>query len=108
VIDISIFLDPVKIINTLNIKGHSGFREKEKDIVCAGVSALVNSFDLSLKNLNKIKYNIEDGDDYILNLYNYPENLTGELKGLSMFLIVGLKAISKEYSDNVKFNLKRS
>ena len=54
-------------INSLKISGHSNYDEKGKDIVCAGVSAVVVGGLNCLLNENKtaIEYECKEGYSYI-------------------------------------------
>ena len=104
-IDIGLLIDPDKIIKSLLINGHSGFKEKGNDVVCSGVSTLVKTFELSLVN-KKVNCKIIDDNYYELNIIDYNEEVKSELKGLCLFLTLGLKAISKKYTDNIKLRIK--
>ena len=55
------------IINSLEVSGHSNYDEKGKDIVCAGVSAIVVGGLNALLNENKnaIDYKCKDGYAYV-------------------------------------------
>jgi uncharacterized protein len=105
VVDIILEIDFDKIIRRCDIKGHSGFDKKGKDIVCAGISILAETFVLALNSLNEVKYRLYDEKDYMICIDDYKKDIKDELKGLSLFLIIGLKAISKEYTDNVKLKM---
>ena len=54
--------------NSLTIDGHAGYAEFGKDIVCAAVSALTQSFIKSVETLttDKLKYKISSGNTVIL------------------------------------------
>jgi uncharacterized protein YsxB (DUF464 family) len=105
VIDIILEIDSDKIIRKCVIKGHSGFSKKGKDIVCAGISILANTFVLSLNGIKEVKYKLYDDNDYMVCIEEYKDDIKSILKGLSLFLIIGLKAISKEYTNNVKLKM---
>ena len=49
--------------NSLTIDGHAGYAEKGKDIVCAGVTSLVQTLVESIEDLtkDKIEYDISLG-----------------------------------------------
>jgi uncharacterized protein YsxB (DUF464 family) len=102
---IELDVDSNKIIKSLVIKGHGGFGKKGKDVVCAGISTLVTAFNLSLINLKNVEFKIVDEKDYLLTINGYNDRDRGELKGLSLFLTVGLKAISKEYKNYLKLKV---
>ena len=54
-------------INSLKVSGHSNYDEKGKDIVCAGVSAVIVGGINCLLNENKtvIEYECKEGYSYI-------------------------------------------
>ena len=62
-----------KIVNELLVEGHSNYANKGKDIVCAGVSAIIvggiNAI-TSLVNDHKINYEVKDGFAKLNNLNN--------------------------------------
>ena len=66
-IKVSIEKNNAKIVS-LEVSGHSNYDEKGKDIVCAGVSAIVVGGINSLLNENKnaIEYKCKEGYAYIL------------------------------------------
>ena len=49
--------------NRLTVKGHTGYAEPGKDIVCAAVSVLAQNLIQSIEELtpDKIKYSIQPG-----------------------------------------------
>jgi uncharacterized protein len=106
VIDIKIEISNDKIIKDLIIKGHSNYDEYGKDIVCAAVSILVYTAYLSLKLIPDVKTEyVDDKSSVILSLKNVLKNIEGEVRGISIFLVSGLKLLSEKYQENVNFNL---
>lgn len=111
-ISIDIFLNKQEIIEEIIVKGHSGFDKKGRDIVCSAVSVLVQTAFLSLSALFK-DYSSEDYvkmisiKDFNFKITEFPEKLTGELKGVTLFLIVGLSEIVKIYNKFVKLEIIR-
>lgn len=81
------------------IKGHAGYSEPGKDIVCAGVSALVQTLVQSIENLtdDKIHYCISPGMAHI----NF-RNLSEKSKTLFDSFFIGVLMIAEEYPDNVR------
>ena len=59
-----ILIDITKKDSLITIKGHAGYAEPGKDIVCAAVSALTQAFIASIEELtqDKIKYDISVGN----------------------------------------------
>lgn len=85
--------------NKVTIKGHSGYAENGKDIVCSGVSALFFALCGYLKKRGLAKdCKPNPGDSYIT------FNKEGK-EGLLMFT-EGVKMIEENYPDHVKVNIK--
>lgn len=97
----------VEIENKTNLygikcTGHSGYAEAGKDIVCAGISTLTQSFVMAVETYSdtediEIKIN-EYEDGYMHILYYDPE---GILKPAFEMAKLGLEAISDAYPNNV-------
>lgn len=108
-IEIKFEINNDKIIKELIIKGHSTYDEYGKDIVCAAVSILVYTAYLSLKKIPDIKAEyIDDKSSVILTLKNVLKEIEGEVRGITLFLISGLKLLSEKYQENVNLNLIES
>ena len=86
-------------ITEFKVTGHSNFAEKGKDIVCAGVSAIVvggiNAI-TSLVNNQNINYEVDDGFVRLTNLDN------DEVQKILKILIVQLKTVEDSYSKYIK------
>ena len=86
-------------ITEFKVTGHSNFAEKGKDIVCAGVSAIVvggiNAI-TSLVNNHNINYEVDDGFVRLTNLANY------EVQKILNILIVQLRTVEDSYSKFIK------
>lgn len=83
----------------INIVGHAYYAEPGKDIVCAAVTALVQSLISSLEELtdSKIEYELSPGKAVI----NYKE-LSADAKLLISSFFLGLKVIEEQFPDNLK------
>lgn len=83
----------------LTIQGHAGFAPHGQDIVCAAVSALVQTFCASVEELtaDPIKADFSPGEAVI----QYG-NLSDSAKLLEDSLFVGLKMIADNYPDHVR------
>ena len=87
--------------NKIKIRGHAGYAPCGHDIVCAGLTALVQTLIGSLKKLTKdnITYEISPGRADI-----YFEDLTKEGKLLVKSFLIGVRYIADEFGDYVKIN----
>ena len=83
----------------ISIKGHANYAEPGKDIVCAGVSTLVQTLIQSVEELttDKIQYDMQPGTVDIK--FWCLSDLT---KGLVDAFFIGVKLIADEYPENVK------
>ena len=83
----------------IKISGHAGYAEPGKDIVCAGVSTLVQTLIQSIEELteDKIEYSIHHGMAEI----KY-RNLSEAGKLLTGSFFVGVRMIAGEYQDYVR------
>ena len=83
----------------IEISGHAGYAEAGKDIVCAGVTALVQTLIKSIEGLtqDKIQYEISPGRADI----HY-----GDLSEAGKLLIdsffIGVCAIADEFPDHIR------
>lgn len=84
---------------TINIDGHANYAEPGRDIVCAGVSALVQTLIQSIEELTseKIQYDMMPGTVHIQ---------FGDLSERARLLVdsffVGVSLIAEAYPDYVK------
>ncbi len=83
----------------ITVSGHANYAEAGKDIVCAGVSALVQGLIRSMESLtsDKIKYEISPGRADI-----YFKNLSGTGKLLVDSFFIGVCQIADEFPDYVR------
>ncbi len=85
------------------VTGHSS-NNRGKDIVCAAVSTLVQTFIRGIeKNLNaKLKGKFQSGDCKLL--IEVPEKLAQEFKIISEIFKEGFHKIAESYPEQVKLN----
>lgn len=85
-------------VNELEVKGHSNFAEKGKDIVCAGVSAIVIGGINAITSLTnfKINYEVDDGYVKLTNLNDI------EVQKIIKVVIIQLKSVEDSYSKHIK------
>lgn len=97
---ISIMIAP----SFLSVQGHAGYNPGN-DIVCAAVSALVQTFEASAREFttDKITSSMEDGNAVVA----WPRAPTKELSLLIDSTCLGLAMIASEYPDNVTMTCTR-
>lgn len=85
--------------NSIKIEGHAHYAEAGRDIVCAAVSALVQSLIQSVEELtaDKIQYSMQPGTVDI----NFG-NLSEQAQLLVSSFFVGVEMIASGYPDNVQ------
>lgn len=106
-IRIDAILDEEGILRNLEIRGHSFYRKKN-DIVCASVSALSQTFLLSLKSVPEVDFDFnDDGDFFKIVVKGWNKVFLSELRGISLFLTIGLEAVMKEYKNIVILNVNK-
>lgn len=83
----------------ITVSGHANYAEAGKDIVCAGVSALVQGLIGSVESLTSdlIQYDITPGRADI-----YFKNLSGAGKLLVDSFFIGVCQIADEFPDHVR------
>ena len=90
--------------SSLVVSGHSNYDEHGKDIVCAGVSAIVTGGlnALAIEDKNKISYRVKDGyvNVDVLDIEN------DRLQLIMDVIVIQLKTIEESYKKYVKINEK--
>ena len=85
--------------NQIKIQGHAKYAEFGKDIVCSGVSTLLQTLITSMEHLttDKIKYEISPGmaDIHFRDLSEQGKTLIGSF-------FIGVSMISNEYPNHVR------
>ena len=96
-------------VSQLMVKGHSGFDDAGKDIVCSGVSAIVQTIILGLTHIVgiEIKYRKKNG----LIDFKMPGDLTQDkIKEANILLetaLLGLKSIKMGYDEYIDIRERR-
>lgn len=94
-------IEVIRTNNSISIKGHANYAEPGKDIVCAGVSTLVQTLIQSVEELttDKIQYDIQPG---AVNIKFWC--LSDPTRALIDAFFIGIKLIASNYPDNVKLS----
>ncbi len=89
----------------IEISGHSGLNKKGNDILCSAVSALSQTFILTVDRALRIKQHIGRSDGFLSTLITL-DNVSAEdrakLKLLIESLVIGFSEIKGEYPDRIK------
>lgn len=88
----------------LSVYGHAGYNPGN-DIVCAGVSALVQTFEAAAKEFttDRLESSMQDGNAVI----SWPRAPTKELSLLIDSTCLGLLRMAGSYPDNIKVTCTR-
>lgn len=86
-------------LDGITIEGHAGYAETGKDIVCAGVTALVQGLIKSIEDLisDKIQYDITPGRADI-----HFKDLSGAGKLLVDSFFLGICLIADDFPEHIK------
>ncbi|MGI6189058.1 MAG: ribosomal-processing cysteine protease Prp [Clostridiales bacterium] len=104
-----IYRDPLENIVGFEVSGHSGYSERGKDIVCAAVSAIVQTAVIGLTEVLGIKvdYRQKAGEARCI----IPEELSGgQIEKINIILktmLHGLMSIQEGYSDYIRVEERR-
>jgi len=89
----------------LEISGHSDLNKKGNDILCSAISALSQTFILTVARILKINQQISRDDGFLSSLITLDEVSAEDrlkLKLLIESLLIGLLEINGEYPDKIK------
>lgn len=95
-------------ISEISVVGHAGYAEHGQDIVCAGVSAVLNTVLVGLTEVLKldISYYATDGDAKIELPSNLTEQQQHDASILTNATLCSFKQIAEEYKQFVKLEVK--
>lgn len=90
-------------IDNIRIKGHAGFADYGKDIVCASVSTAINTTVNAILRINDkaITYK-DDGNEIVITNISKDEVTNNLLDNMCAVLI----SISKQYPKNIKIEME--
>lgn len=105
-IEIRVERDAERFTKEIEIKGHAGYGEKGKDIVCAAVSILAQSLLSTLLELAEyewvfvLDYKMDDG--YIRVSYEEPVGNVIDISVMEMMFDKGIDLLIESYPDHIK------
>lgn len=85
--------------NKITVHGHADYAEQGKDIVCAGISSLTQTFIAAVEKLTdeQFKYDISPGRADI-----YMENPGEDAQLLIGSFLIGCRLVAEEYPNHVR------
>lgn len=107
-IRVEVTRDKRKCIKKVMVRGHSGYDDIGKDIVCAAVSGIVQTAVLGLTELLNISISLEMDEGFMCLIL--PANLEKDLyqkTGIILeTMVLGLKEIEKVYTEYIRVVVK--
>lgn len=86
------------------VEGHSSTGQKGNNILCAGVSTLVQTILLGISSVLQLEVNVDKRDGYLL--CELPQSLSQQEKDglnlLIMTMIIGIKDLKQQYPDEIE------
>ncbi|HBK84897.1 MAG TPA: ribosomal-processing cysteine protease Prp [Firmicutes bacterium] len=102
-ITVSVKRDQDKRVASFSVSGHSGFAERGQDIVCAGVSAVVQTTILGLQDVLAIDCSGSQRDGQIVcSLPILEPGLRLKADILVETMLLGLTAIASSYAEYIQ------
>lgn len=92
----------------VRVDGHSGFGKKGGDVVCAGISAIVQTAVIAVTRVAGLRQDVIQRDGYLESKIGVPVS-TLERDALRIILhtmVIGVEEIEKAYPGSVKIELK--
>lgn len=103
------FTDNEKSEYVLEVKGHAEYGEEGKDIVCAGVSTLVQTLAAVLeenrKMLKTLNYDFKQGEGTVV--ATPQDEYQGNVQMMLVTILTGFDLIAQTYPHNVKLVIGR-
>lgn len=88
----------------IKVSGHAGFDKKNKDIVCAAISAVIQTAVLSITRVCGLKQKVKQESGYLESVIKISSIDNTQLNDLLIVLntmFTGLEEISKIYPDSI-------
>ena len=87
--------------------GHAGYAEHGKDIICAGVSALVINYINSIEKLTSMKFKVDSNAKTGMIDFRFTEAVDQDAALLVDSMILGLQGLQKDYGKKyISLNFK--
>jgi len=88
------------------VRGHAGYAEAGRDIVCAAVSVLVYNFINSAERFADTPLEVRDRGDELL--CRFPPALNSRAKLLFDSMLFGIEQVAEQYPDHVRIRHVRA
>ena len=107
-IEITIRLNESGVISGVRAAGHSEAAAKGQDIVCASASILFRTLGRILEGKEGIvlEGSADSRGEFFLDIVSCRRELHGWLKGVTSFILAGLKDLETEYPEELSVSIK--
>ncbi len=106
-IHVRVHREPQGSVRTLTVSGHAEYAEKGQDIVCAGVSALVQMIPIALERLSSVRYRfVQRSGNFRLRLFSPDGADENEVQFLVESVLCALAEIENNYAAFIKIEDK--
>ncbi len=107
ILEIHLCLDSNNIIKYVTAEGHAGETPAGANIICAAVSVLIRSAYRTIVKNSKVEACITAKDEGSLyfRVIQYQDSQNSWLKGITDYLITGIKDIETESPDSIKITI---
>lgn len=99
-----------KDVVKLEAKGHAGYAEYGKDIVCSAASAIIQTALLGIKDVDplNVEYVVDDKKGYLLFTVGEPDGEENRIKQQAILraMILGLRDLESGYGSMIKLEVK--
>ena len=95
----------------IRITGHSGYAKKNSDIVCAGVSAVVQTAVIGITKAAGIRQKLKQKDGFLESKIEVKKLSSADFNNLIIILntmLAGLNEIHKQYPEALKVNINHN
>lgn len=98
-IKVNVLSDSVGNYRSIELKGHAGYDDYGKDIICASVSSLTLNMANSIEQFTHDRFDasVEEATGYFK--FSFKGNISPESKLLIDSLILGIKSIQESYGE---------
>ena len=94
----------------ITVLGHAGYSDKNGDVVCAGVSAIIQTAIIAINKVAKIKQKIKQKKGYLestISVNKLEKNVLNNLLIIISTMLVGLEEIIKINPDALKIYIEK-
>jgi uncharacterized protein YsxB (DUF464 family) len=99
---VEILRDPEGKICEFRSRGHTGYTEAGRDLVCAGVSSILQTAVWGLEEYLKLKTTVEQEKGHLYCQLERDIFLNREIDAILETMVLGLRAMEREYPEYLK------